>query len=108
MSNDTKITPSCGNVFKDIGLPDADELFLKAQLGFKVFRIFQERQLNQKGAAELLGTNEAEIHALFHGEFSDYNTEQLFSFLNRLDYDVDVYLSPSKDGNPHQQLHAAD
>ena len=28
-----------GNVFKDLDLPDAEELFLKAKLGFEVFQI---------------------------------------------------------------------
>jgi hypothetical protein len=26
-----KVTPSSGNVFTDLGLPDADELYIKAQ-----------------------------------------------------------------------------
>ena len=93
------------NVYKDLGLPAADELFLKAQLGFRIYK--EIKALSLKKASERLGVEEAEITPLKHGEFSGYNVEQLFSFLNRMNYNVDIYLSPSN-GTAHQQLHAAD
>ena len=109
MGDDVRVTPSCGNVFKDMGLPDADELFLKAKLGMlKVFSSLKERQTSLEEAASLFKVEASEIEPLFNGEFSDYSAERLFRFLNSLDYSVDVYISPSKGGQTHQQIHATD
>lgn len=45
---------SSGNVFEDLGLPDAEELFLRATLGFKMFQIIEDRKLTlQKGQPSL-------------------------------------------------------
>ena len=44
MSKKIQFEKSSGNVFKDLDLPDADELFLKAKLGFEVFQIIEKRQ----------------------------------------------------------------
>ena len=44
-NNMANYTLSSGNVFKDLDLPDAEELFLKAKLGFEVFQIIEKRKL---------------------------------------------------------------
>jgi len=44
-----------GNVFKDIGLPNAEEHLAKAQLVFKIDTIMKDRGLKQIEAAVLLG-----------------------------------------------------
>ena len=36
-------TPSSGNVFKDLGLPDPDERLAKAKLGYKIDRLIADR-----------------------------------------------------------------
>ena len=38
---------SSGNVFADLGLEDAGELFTRAQIGFHVYQILQKRKLKQ-------------------------------------------------------------
>ena len=45
MNKKLRFEKSSGNVFKDLDLPDAEELFLKAKLGFEVFRIIEKREL---------------------------------------------------------------
>ena len=55
MNRKIKFEKSSGNVFKDLDLPDAEELFLKATLGLEVFQIIEERKLTQTEAANILG-----------------------------------------------------
>ena len=38
---------SSGNVFVDLGLEDADELFTRSGLGFHVYKILADRKLKQ-------------------------------------------------------------
>ena len=54
MSEKIKFEEGSGNVFKDLELPDAGELFLKAKLGFAVFQIIEDRKLTQTEAAKIL------------------------------------------------------
>ena len=66
--------------FKDLDLPDADELFLKAKLGFEVFQIIEDRKLTQIEAAKILGVKQPEISRLKHGRFNHYSVERLLTF----------------------------
>ena len=49
------------NVFKDIGVPNAEEHFVKAQLVFKIDTIMKERGMKQVGAANLFGVRQPDI-----------------------------------------------
>lgn len=50
-----------GNVFSDLDLRDADELFARAQLGFRVHQVLTARKLKQREAASLLGVKQPEV-----------------------------------------------
>ena len=56
--NDTKdqreieFEEGSGNVFADLGLEDADELFARAQLGFHVYKILKDKGLKQREIAK--------------------------------------------------------
>jgi len=51
----TEIEVSDGNIFADLGLDNADELYTRACLGIQVMKIIRERNYSQKEAAEFLG-----------------------------------------------------
>jgi predicted XRE-type DNA-binding protein len=92
------------NVFKDLDLPDAEELFLKAKLGFEVFQIIEKRKLIQTEAAETLGVKQPEISRLKQGKFNHYSIERLMTFLNRLNHDVEIRIIPSEDREGQQRV----
>jgi len=87
-----------GNVFRDLDLPDADELLLKAELGYEIFRILEERGLNQTQAAKVLGVKRPEISRLKGGKFNHYSVERLLTFLNRLSCEVRIHIRPEREG----------
>lgn len=45
MSKDPEFYEGSGNVFADLGLEDADELYSRAKVGFEVWKILKERKL---------------------------------------------------------------
>lgn len=104
MSEEIRFEKNSGNIFKDLGLPDADELFLKAKLGFEVFRIIEDRQLTQVQAAKILGVKQPEISRLKKGKFNHYSVERLLTFLNRLNRDVEIRIMPVADREGHQRV----
>lgn len=95
---------SSGNVFADLGLKDADELYLRAALGVQVMGIIQDRGYSQKEAAKLLGVKQPEVSAILNAKFHRFSQERLINFLNKLDYKVTIQVSPHKPGEPYQEL----
>ena len=94
MSKKIEFEKSSGNIFKDLGLPDADELHLKAELGYEIFRILEEKELNQTQAAKVLGVKRPEISRLKGGKFNHYSVERLLTFLDRLNCQVSIHIRP--------------
>ena len=93
-----------GNVFADLGLEDADELYTRAKIGFHVHKILEERGLKQREIVSLLGIKQPEVSHLMNGHFSRFTTDKLLDFLKRLDRKVTIKISPHKPGEPYQEV----
>ena len=88
----------------DLNLPDAEELFLKATLGFEVFQIIEKRKLTQAEAAEILGVKQPEISRLKNGKFNHYSVERLFTFLTHLNCDIEIRIIPTENVMGEQRV----
>ena len=99
-----KINMGSGNVFADLGLKDADELFARAQIGYCVYKILQAKQLKQHEIATVLGIAQSDVSHLMNGHFSRFTTDKLLGFLKRLDRKVTIRIAPHKAGEPYQQV----
>ena len=89
-----KIIKGSGNVFADIGLPDAGEHLIKAKLVFKIDALMQERGLKQIEAAKLLGVKQPDISKMLRGDFKQFSVERLMRFLVALGQDVEIVIKP--------------
>ena len=90
-----------GNVFADIGVPNAEEHFVKAQLVFRIDSIMKERHMKQVDAAGLLGIRQPDVSKMLRGEFRQFSVERLLRFLVALGQDVEIVVRPhrgDKDG----------
>jgi predicted XRE-type DNA-binding protein len=87
------------NVFKDIGVPNAEEHLVKAQLVFKIDTIMKERGLKQVEAADLFGIRQPDVSKMLRGEFRQFSVERLLLFLVALDQDVEIVVKPHRDRN---------
>lgn len=88
-----EITHGSGNVFADMGLPDADELFYKAQLAHEIRVIIAGRGLSQREAAKLVGVRQPDLSKLMNGNTERFTSDRLFSILTRLGHRVEVRVS---------------
>ena len=96
-----------GNVFKDIGIPNAEEHLIKAQLVFKIDTIMKDRGLKQVEAANLFGIRQPDISKMLRGEFRQFSVERLLRFLVALDQDVEIVIKPHRDRNNAAALHVS-
>ena len=87
------------NVFKDIGVPNAEEHFVKAQLVFKIDTILKARGLKQVEAATLFGVRQPDVSKMLRGEFRQFSVERLLRFLVALDQDVEIVVKPHRSRN---------
>ena len=93
---DARITESSGNVFADLGLPDAPDLLVKADLAIEIGRVLDERGLSQAQAAQALRTSQPRISDLRRGKLEGFTIDRLLRFLNALDQDVELAIQPKR------------
>src|SRR6267143_1943720 len=85
---------SSGNVFEDLGLPDAAALLAKSELVSRISDIIVERGLTQAQAAKILGVNQPKVSALMRGNLDGFSSDRLFRFLNALGSDIEIAVKP--------------
>jgi len=86
-----------GNVFADLGLPNAGELYAKAELASQIRSLIEAAGLTQAQAAKLLGIDQPRVSQLTRGLLRGFSIERLLRFLNMLDRDVIITLrQPAK------------
>ena len=93
-TKNTRIHEGGANVFADLGLPDADNHFLKAQIVAELFRLTTERKLTQQKAGTLMGISQPEVSRLFKGHFREYSVDRLMTFLTAFDRDIEIVARP--------------
>jgi predicted XRE-type DNA-binding protein len=85
-------TRSSGNVFTDLGLPNAGEKQTRVRLAVAIKQIIHARHLSQTAAARLLDINQPKISALVNYQLDGFSVERLMHFLNALDRDVEIVI----------------
>lgn len=98
---------SSGNVFADLGLDDADELYTRAALGAQVVNIIKDQGYTQAETSKLLSIKQPEVSALMCAKFHRFSQERLIGFLNKLDLKVIIQISRHQRGEPFQQVSIA-
>jgi predicted XRE-type DNA-binding protein len=99
MSNKKRYETGSGNVFKDIGVPNAEEHLVKAQLVFKIDTILKKRGLKQVEAAAMFGVRQPDVSKMLRGEFRQFSVERLLRFLVALNQDVEIVVKPHRSRN---------
>jgi len=95
------IHKSSGNVFRDLGLHDADKRLAKADLTRVIRRIIAERGLTQREAADLLGASQPDISDLACGKLARFSMNRLERFLNVLDMEIRIQVGPRPPSKDH-------
>lgn len=86
------ITRGTGNVFADLGYPDAEERQTKLRLAHAINGVLARRRLTQAAAAEKLSVNQPKVSALANYKLDGFSVERLMTFLTALDQDVEIVI----------------
>ena len=90
----TKITKSSGNVYADLGIRNADEHALKAELVRQIAAVMKDQDLTQVAAADRLGIDQPGVSKLLRGHFRQFSVERLMRSLVALGQDVKIVVRP--------------
>ena len=91
-----EVEASSGNVFADLGLPDAAELDIKVRLAVEIARLIDVRKLPPSEAAGILQINQPKVSALKNYKLDGFSVERLMTYLLALGQDVEIRISPRK------------
>ena len=97
-----EIERGTGNVFADLGMPDAAERQTKTRLALAVNEIVKARGLRQVAAGGVLGIPQSKVSALANYRLDGFSVERLMGFLTLLDRDVEIVIRPSRAGGAGQ------
>lgn len=86
----TRIEKGSGNVFRDLGFANADEMLAKADLARQIGKLIKRRGLSQEEAAALLKVDQPKVSALINGRLTAFSTERLMWFLKALGQDARI------------------
>jgi predicted XRE-type DNA-binding protein len=92
MSTDETIIEGVGNVFDDLGMPEAAAELVKAQLTFQIAKRIKALGLTQTAAAARLGISQPDVSRLMKRRPTGFSTDRLLALLTALDIDVDIVL----------------
>ena len=91
-----EIETGSGNVYADIGMVDADEMIVKAQLASKIGAIIKGRKWSQQKAAEVLGITQPKLSKMLRGQFRGISEAKMLDCLARLGRDVQIVIGPAR------------
>ena len=86
------ITRGTGNVFADLGFPDASERQAKLRLAYALNQVLEAQNLSQAGAAKVLRVTQPKVSALRHYKLAGFSVERLMNLLTALDQDVEIVI----------------
>ncbi|MSO76573.1 MAG: XRE family transcriptional regulator [Alphaproteobacteria bacterium] len=78
------------NVWLQLGLPDAEEHYLKAELVLRLDRSITALGLTQRAAARRLATSPPELSKILRGKFSEVSLERLMRFPTALGHRIEI------------------
>lgn len=96
MTEETRIQRSDGNIFEDLGLPDAPALTLKAELAAQISFALEARNWSQNQAAVELGIDQPSISKILSGSLRGFSADRLMQLLTALDQDIVITITPSE------------
>jgi predicted XRE-type DNA-binding protein len=94
------VVDGSGNVFADMGLPDAAELGAKARLAAAINLAVSRQRLTQAEVALTLGINQPKVSALLHYKLEGISVERLMNFLVSLGIDVEIVVKSKPRSRP--------
>jgi predicted XRE-type DNA-binding protein len=84
------------NVYADLGLPDAEEMLVKAKLAAKIGEILAARGWTQQQAGQILGIPQPKLSKMLRGHFRGISEAKMLDCLTRLGRDIQIVIGDER------------
>lgn len=91
--DDFELVRGSGNVFRDLGYPDADVQQTKAFLAAKIIGVLDVEGLSTRKAQERTGIAHADFARIRNAKLDRFTIDRLMTVLNKLGKQVDVRIA---------------
>ena len=98
MSERAVVRISETNVYADLGLPDPEGMFVKAQLAMRIADAIRTKKLTQSKAAEMVGMTQPKLSGLLRGHVHGISETKMMECLTALGKDVKIIVSSAPKG----------
>ena len=88
-----KTVRGSGNIFRDLGRPDAELQQLKALLAAEIVRVLDEGGLTVRMAESITRVAAADFSRIRNANLGRFTVDRLMTILGRLGQDVDVVVT---------------
>lgn len=88
--DESDIIRGSGNVFRDLGHPDADREQLRALLAARIIGVLEDRKLTVRAAQELTGVAAADFSRIRRAKLDRFTIDRLMAMLSSLGQQVEV------------------
>jgi predicted XRE-type DNA-binding protein len=90
MSDDTDMIRGSGDLFRDLGHPDADREQLRALLAARIIGALDERKLTVRAAQDITGVAAADFSRIRRANLGRFTIDRLMTILAGLGQEVEV------------------
>jgi phage-related protein/predicted XRE-type DNA-binding protein len=106
MNDDTDMIRGSGNVFRDLGHPDADREQLRALLAARIIGVLDEGKLTVRAAQEVTGVAAADFSRIRKAKLGRFTIDRLMTILSGLGQEVEVTVDihPRRVGLPGAEV----
>ena len=103
----SEITTGSGNVFADIGTPDAETHALKAELVRRIELLIEAEAMTQAKAATRMGLSQPDVSKMLRGQFRPISLERLMQCLVALGQSITIDVHPPSKAADHVGIREA-
>ena len=93
MNDEIEVVRGSGNVFRDLGHPDADREQLRSILAAEIIGVLDDRKLTVRAAHELTGIAAADFSRIRRAKLDRFTIDRLMTTLGKLGQEVAVTVS---------------
>jgi predicted XRE-type DNA-binding protein len=87
---DLELVRGSGNVYRDLGRPNAGLEQARAVTAAKIIRFLDERKLSTRDAEKLTGVSHSEFSRIRNTQLGRFTLDRMIAILGKLDEDVEV------------------
>jgi len=99
-----QVEEGSGNVFADLGLPDAEERLAKSRLAALISESIKKKGWTQAEAAQRLDTHQPTISALRKGRLRSITYDRLVHWVLALGHPIEIRVGQETRREPHLEV----